>query len=342
MDAIWRDTCELETLFGELSRRTSDHTKEKEISFDLFLNYLTNLYFGHQQHREFLLDLLSDVSTVDIAWSKLSLCWNFLDFSLLDHLVYKFNDPALSNSMEEYKTNIKAFRLRTRVCDFAEYFNFRRENLVHEGLKKIEARLKKKWEECTLQEFEDWRENITQKLLVPKFALVLQKLMINSGSVSVTWAIPAKFAALIASTMETLDMKGFSEEYSITSLKIDGKEYLRSLSPVMAKKDELDVAKKEALSSVLTEKEALSSVVTEKEALSSVVTEKEALSSVLTEKEALSSILTEKEAPSSVVAKKEALLSPVAVAKMQEGEVHCYIICMHYLLYHMHALLILL
>lgn len=224
MDVIQSDVDELETLFGKLSECTSDHIREKKIPFDLFLNRLTNLHFrSRQQHKEFLLDLFSGVSTVDKAWAKLNLYWDFLNYSLLDHLVYKFGNQALMSSMEVYKMKLKAFRLRTRVCDFTEYFNIRQKNVVYAGLKNIEAELKKKWEECTLQDLEEWKENITQGLLLPSFVLILQGL--NPGCVCVMWAIPAVFAESVMRIMETMDTKDFYMKHDIISLRIDGKEF---------------------------------------------------------------------------------------------------------------------
>ena len=128
--------------------------------------------------------------------------------------------------MLKYKESLREFRCKTRLCDFARHFK----EEVNESLEKLlKVKFAKNWEECTLEDLENWKESITQKLLLPSYVLILKDT--DSGCVSVTWAIPAMFAASVMEDMERMDMREFCVEHSILALRIDGKECVSTQSP---------------------------------------------------------------------------------------------------------------
>ena len=205
---------------------------EQEISTRDFKRRLTSLPIKNKsQHKEFLEQLWPQISTatVEDIWFKLEMYWDFMNYSLLQHLVNIFGDDALKTSMLKYKESLKEFRCNTRLCDFARHFKDQvNECLVGQKVMKfLEVKFAKNWEECTLEDLENWKESITQKLLVPSYVLILKDT--DSGCVSVTWAIPAMFAASVMEDMETMKMREFCVEHSILSLRIDGKEWLPTL-----------------------------------------------------------------------------------------------------------------
>ena len=142
----------------------------------------------------------------------------------------QFGDNALKTSMLKYKESLREFRYKTRLCDFVRHFKEVNKCLGGEELMSLlQVKFEKNWEECTLEDLENWKESITQTLLLPSFVLILKET--DSGCVSVTWAIPVMFAASVMEDMETMDMGEFCVE--ILSLRIDGKECVstRSLDP---------------------------------------------------------------------------------------------------------------
>lgn len=223
IQAIDTDTDQLESKFIEIACSTSKAIDEQGIDVTEFKRRLRSLPVKNKvQHREFLEDLWPQIgdATVEYIWFKLEMYWNFLNYTLLEHLVKTFGDKVLKQRLIEYKKQLHEFRCKTSLCDFAQHFKEVAE--CSTGMKLLEVKFSKDWEQCTLEDLENWKEGITQKLLLPSFVMILKK--INSGSVTVTWAIPAMFASSIATNLEAMDVKAFYEETCIISLSVtDGK-----------------------------------------------------------------------------------------------------------------------
>ena len=204
---------------------------EKEISPSDFKQRLTSLPVKtKKKHKDFIEQILPQMSAADIQyiWYKMEMYWDFLNYSLLEHLVNKFGDSALKTSMLEYRETLREFRYKTRLCDFVRHFKEVNKCLGGEELTSLlKVKFEKNWEECTLEDLENWKESITQTLLLPSFVLILKDC--DSGCVSVTWAIPAMFAASVMEDMKTMDMREFCVE--ILSLRIDGKGCVSTQSP---------------------------------------------------------------------------------------------------------------
>ena len=86
---------------------------------------------------------------------------------------------------------------------------------------KFVVKLEKDWEKCTLEDLEQSKESITQKLLLPSFSLQLKSF--DKGCVSVTWAIHPVFATSLVENIEKID-GSFCKEHKILSMHIDGVE----------------------------------------------------------------------------------------------------------------------
>ena len=65
------------------------------------------------EHRSFLQRLENEldvpgVVTVDMVWEKLCEYWNYLNYTLLQNLINRFSDDALSKVMDEYEEKVRA------------------------------------------------------------------------------------------------------------------------------------------------------------------------------------------------------------------------------------------
>ena len=221
---VARDVNLLEKLFGDIVDQTSDIIIKEEMSVSAFKLRLFNLSVQDKKlHMKFLREI-KDATFNDVLF-ELNMYWDFLNYTLLEHLVKKFGDEALKVSMEDYKKRLKEFRCKTRLCDFAKHFKHIKKELERKELK---IKKDKSWEECTLEDLENWRENITQKLFpdLPSFILELQA--IDEGCVSITWGVPAVYATTLIEKMKTLDVS-FCKEHGILSLHVDGVELYPSI-----------------------------------------------------------------------------------------------------------------
>ena len=215
---------ELEDKFSDMIDRTLDIITDKEVTVQLFKKRLFSLNVRNkEQHKNFLdANIFSEQSaesTVEDTWCKLCDYSNFLNYTLVEHIIKKFGDRDLLETMKAYKRKLEIFRSKTRLCDFA---------IIFKGITKckevlMEVKFDKNWETCTLQDMEEWKESLTQKLLLPSFTVNPKD--ISTGCVSITWAIPAMFIPSLVEKLKTLD-KNFCKEHKIMSLTLDGVEYL--------------------------------------------------------------------------------------------------------------------
>ena len=220
---VARDVNQLEELFGDIVDQTSEIIIKEDMNVRDFKSRLTNLSVQDKKlHKKFLREIwpkLKDATLDDVLF-ELKMYWDFLNYTLLEHLVKHFGDEALKASMEDYKKRLMEFRCKTRLCDFAKHFKHIQKELERKELK---IKKDKSWEECTLEDLENWRENITQKLFpdLPSFILELQA--IDEGCVSITWGVPAVYATTLIEKMKTMDVS-FCKEHGILSLHVDGVE----------------------------------------------------------------------------------------------------------------------
>ena len=223
---------ELEDQFSDMIDRTLDIITDKEVTVQLFKKRLISLNVRNkEQHKEFLdaniFSGASAESTVEDMWCKLSDYSNFLNYTLVEHTIKKFGDRDLLETMKAYKRKLEIFRSKTRLCDFVVYF--RGITKCKEVLmKSLKVKFDENWETCTLQDMENWKESLTQTLLLPSFTMDATE--IDTGCVTITWAIPAMFTPSLVEKLKILD-KNFCKEHKIMSLTLDGVEYLGA--PVM-------------------------------------------------------------------------------------------------------------
>lgn len=118
--------------------------------------FLFTLPFEYQeQHQEF-----RDATSVDGMWSRFHFYWDFIHYSLLEHVIKTCCKDLIAN-MEEYKKKLELFLCNTRLCVFAERYKMLN---IKEALKP------KKWEQCTLQDLENWKKGLTFSLCWHLFA----------------------------------------------------------------------------------------------------------------------------------------------------------------------------
>ena len=166
---------ELEDQFTDMADRTLDIITNKEVTVQEFKLRLIILNVKNkEQHKEFLdaniFSGASAESTVKDMWRKLSVYSNFLNYTLIEHMIKKFGDRDLLETMKAYKRKLEIFRSKTRLCDFVIYFKgiIKCKKVLMKG---VEVMFDKNWETLTLQDMEERKEGLTQKLLLPSFTL---------------------------------------------------------------------------------------------------------------------------------------------------------------------------
>ena len=193
----------------------------QEVPVNKFLARLSNLSLEQKEVDGKFIDRvnaeLHKDSTLINIWIKLNRYWNFLNYFLLEQVVHKFGDNTLKEDMEEYKKRLKHFRCSTKLRDFAKYSTKINKDLSEENMSLLVMKLEKHWDECTLEDLENFTEKFTHKLFVSEFSLVLKE--VKPGCIQVTWSL---HSALVASLKEkTEDLREFCEEHEIMRISID-------------------------------------------------------------------------------------------------------------------------
>ena len=218
--------------FNKIVDQTYSIIRCKKFETDEFLANLFSLPIEHRDiHDEFFKSLYSEIEKYNnmlSIWHRLNTYWDFLNYTLIENLVEKFGDSDLISKMQDYKKDLKEFRHKTHLCDFAKYHTKYTEKVTEGDLKELVVKLKQRWEECTLEDLEKLKENITHKFFLPSFLMTIRTF--GNNSIIVTWVIPSMIATSLKRNLENTDIREFCKENGIESIHLDGIEYLYSPS----------------------------------------------------------------------------------------------------------------
>lgn len=127
--------------------------------------------------------------SVEAIWYRLSNYWNFLYYSLLEHIVNQlFAEENLKTSMHGYKKSLKTFQCMTRLCDFANFSTNISKKLSEQDSRDLIVALDARWNTYTLEDLERLTEIIAQHSVLPSFSMTLKSIV--CGCIELTWTIP--------------------------------------------------------------------------------------------------------------------------------------------------------
>ena len=215
--------------FGGLVDKAYQEVREMEPS--TFLARVTYLPMSSRlQHRSFIETKLTDIPppvTFVKIWSILNLYWGFLNYGLLEHAISIFGSDDLKHQLQEYVDKLSAFKRTTRLCDFLDSWPCKDDRPSEEQLKKIVAKMRHKWTQCTLQDVESFKKALIHKFFLPEFDIILQKA--ERGCVCVTWLTSPSTATLLQQNLANIETE-FFKEHSIDAVTVDGQDIY--LTPV--------------------------------------------------------------------------------------------------------------
>ena len=112
-------------------------------------------------HRRFLSQNelnITKAESIDEIFMYLNLYWNFIDYSLLEHIIRRHGSDYLKAKMEEYIQDLAQFKRTTtirQICGLARRWCTRPDLIQHFAL--LYTKLNKDPSEYTLAELEDFR-----------------------------------------------------------------------------------------------------------------------------------------------------------------------------------------
>ena len=217
----------MEIKFDQLLDKTQDGLVDNNIPLQKLKRCITRLP-AHikDQHIHFIMENLSEIKEskcVEEIFLSLHLYWNFLNYTLLEHIVNEFGNNDTKAAMAKYVSELVAFRKATKLSDFISHWPCTRR--VPPDMSRLVIKMEKDWSNCTLEDVEQFRRTLTQELLLPSFAVLLRDA--EQGCISFTWLIPSSVVKLLSKDIHYIKL-GWFKEHHIERLAIDGQDLYSS------------------------------------------------------------------------------------------------------------------
>ena len=146
--------------------------------------------------------------------------WNFIDFSLLEHIIRQFGSIQLRREMERYVADMALFSKQTTVSQLVKNWPGRKE--TPPTYCNLTIKIKEDPNKCTLEQLSTLRRELYRQFLPPLSELALLLCSCSSGSVVVKWFLPIKLVPALMVEVRKPEFASFSESNSIESVQIRG------------------------------------------------------------------------------------------------------------------------
>ena len=209
----------LESVFGALKDDVYESVKTQPV--DTFKVRLTSFTVNDREHHmDYVKEIIDKKETIPEIWIELNCYWNFLNYEMLQHVLRKFENKALQNRMDHYISQINSFFRSTRLCDFVKCWPVRGATPPVDCLRIfIEVKSHKEWNTCTLEDLDHLKGSLARKLLLPKFAIILEKT--SEGCVSVVFSAYPSLLPKLQTDIKNTELKMF-HDMDIETITVDG------------------------------------------------------------------------------------------------------------------------
>ena len=214
----------LVTKYDDLVSRTVETFSEMQEDSPHFIRRLratvavlpTSLKYQHQYFLEHHSSQIAKSTTVEEILSILNNYCDFLNCSLLAHIIGKFGDDKLQKQLRNYMEALREFRSQTKIADFMETCTGS-PNLSPE-FAALETKMSPEWEHRTLEEAEEYRNTMTQKSSLANYVVSLVKG--KPGSIYLVWSVPERAVQFVAAAMDS----EFLYHHCIEAVAIGGED----------------------------------------------------------------------------------------------------------------------
>ena len=182
----------------------------------------SSLKYQHSYFLEHHSSQIAKATTVEEIFSILNRYWNFLNCSLLAHIISKFGDEEQQEQLSSYTTALQAFRLRTKITDFFKAYTGT-PNLPPEFVT-LKIKMGSEWEQCTLEDAEELRRSMATNSSTTDLAFYFMGGC--PGSIYLVWSVSNRAVRFLAAAMNS----EFLRHHSVEEVTIDGvglEEYKR-------------------------------------------------------------------------------------------------------------------
>ena len=214
---------EFEERFERLEFASLTELEEKQVDLKRFRHSLILLPAKiKKEQATFLkenLPTISKAESIDEIFMQLNLHWNFIDCSLLEHIVNRFCSEEVKKDMIQYISDLEAFRKVTTVNQMIRCWPGRIDPPPH--FSKVTCKLNRDAATYTLHELDQLRVRFCHEFSLSDSIMMLHSFI--AGSVVVVWMIPS--GSVHDLRMELLRHGSmnpeFFEEYAILNIMVD-------------------------------------------------------------------------------------------------------------------------
>lgn len=214
---------EFEERFEKLQFASLTELEQKQLDIKRFRHSLVLLPAKiKKEHALFLkenLPTISKAESIDEIFMQLNLYWNFIDYSLLEHIVSRFCSEELKKDMAHYVSDLDAFRKSTTISQMIRSWPGRMEPPPH--FSRVICKLNCDAAVYTLHELDQLRVRFCHEFSLSDSIMMLHSFI--EGSVVVVWVIPSgsvydlRMEILRQGSMNPL----FFESNAIVSIDVD-------------------------------------------------------------------------------------------------------------------------
>ena len=182
---------EFEERFEKLEFASLTELEDKQLDLKRFRHSLVLLPAKiKKEHATFLkenLPTISKAESIDEIFLQLNLHWNFIDYSLLEHIVGRFCSEDLKKDMAQYISDLEAFRKSTTINQMIRSWPGRLEPPPH--FSRVTCKLDRDASTYTLHELNQLRVSFCHEFSLSDSIMMLHSFI--AGSVVVVWLIPS-------------------------------------------------------------------------------------------------------------------------------------------------------
>ena len=209
---------ELENEFEVLKDDVYESVKTQPV--DVFKVKLTSFKIRDKEyHMDYMKKMIHQKITVTDIWVELNQYFNFLNHTILQHILTKFNNSQLQRRMDAYRDKLYSFFNQTRLCDFIRCWPMIDQDCPTKELKEFVVKSRKDWETCTLADLDYLKGKLATKLLLPNFSLIITKA--SKGCLEVTFSVPPSLVHYLQTVTKETELKEFVD-MEIETITVDG------------------------------------------------------------------------------------------------------------------------
>ena len=160
---------------------------------------------------------LKKAETIEDIFFTVDDYWDFLNYSLLEHIIDRHASDNVKKEMAEYVAQVNAFRRKTRLDKFSKIYK-RKEKKVDEKFRTLVTEHDIHLSTTTLEKVEEIRHDVCSELSLREFSLQLAA--VAPGSLVITWLVPQSLVAYIQKSVKLSSPA--MRKHHVSQLTIDG------------------------------------------------------------------------------------------------------------------------